>query len=105
MRLTRSVFENDVFLDSAALRVILGRHPEMGRLERLEDEILAAISAPDFVLAGRYGNNIAVRKISAGFFLGSWLMVPYEEGGRVITAFVASDGEKMRERRLVLWRR
>ena len=54
---------------------------------------------------GRYGENIAARRIDAGAFVGKWLMVPYEECGRVKTAFIASRVEKIMKRGVVLWKR
>jgi len=77
----------------------------MRKLLGLNENILLTIAYPDFVFAGRYGENIAVRKIEAGAFKGKWMMVPYEEGGMVKTAFIVSNVKKIIRRRVVLWKR
>jgi hypothetical protein len=74
-------------------------------LRNLEKNISLAVASPDFVFAGEYGENIAVRKIKAGVSRDKWLMVPYEEGGKVKTAFIVSKVEKILRRRVVLWKR
>ncbi|MGC8816299.1 MAG: hypothetical protein ACP5PX_00550 [Candidatus Hadarchaeum sp.] len=101
----QSVFDNDVNLDLVTLRVVLSRHPEMARLERLDQAVVAAVAEPDFVLAGRYGENLAVKRTGDGPSRGGWLVVPYREGEGVSTVFVTKRMEKMLERRLILWKR
>lgn len=104
LKSVKSVFENDVILDSI-VKQVLRRHPETAKLRDLKEGISLAVASPDFVFAGRYGENIAARKIEAGTFEGKWMMVPYEEGGRVKTAFIVSSVEKIIRRRAVLWKR
>lgn len=103
LKSVKSVFGNDVILDSI-VKQVLRRHPEMTKLRDLKESISLAVASPDFVFAGRYGENIAARKIEAKAFKGKWMMVPYEEGGRVKTAFIVSSVEKI-IRRAVLWKR
>ncbi|MGQ9788283.1 MAG: hypothetical protein ACUVQM_03110, partial [Candidatus Hadarchaeaceae archaeon] len=67
-------------------------------------EVISAVAEPDLVLAGRYGENIAVKRIAAGSFQGSCLLVPYWEGGGVST-FSAAKREVKLEGRLILWKR
>ncbi len=75
----------------------------MAKLRDLKESISLAVACPDFVFGGRYGEHIAARKIESGAFEGRWMMVPYEEGGRVKTAFVISNVEKVKK--AVLWKR
>lgn len=74
-------------------------------MKRLDQEVVTAVSEPDFVLAGKYGENIAVKRIVAGYFSGKWLLVPYQEGGDVSTVSATSQIEKMVGGRLILWKR
>ncbi len=104
MESTKSVFGNEVVLDATVVQHILKRHPELKKLRNLEDDILLTVAAPDFVFGGRYGENIAARKIKTGAFNGKWIVVPYDEGGRVKTAFIISDIKKVMQRRVVLWK-
>ena len=103
MKSIKSVFGNDVVLDSSTVKQILRGHPEMAKLQDLKESISLAVACPDFVFAGRYREHIAARKIEAGAFEGRWMMVPYEEGGRVKTAFIVSNVEKVKK--VVLWKR
>ena len=105
LRQIKSVFDSEVTIDAAVIKHILIRHPEMRKLRDLEGSISLTITSPDFVFEGRYGENIAARKIRAGAFRGKWMMVPYEEGGRAKTAFIASKVEKIMKRGIVLWKR
>jgi len=100
----KSVFGSEVTLDTAVVKHVLKRHPEMKRLRDLKGSISLTITSPDFVFKGRYGENIAARRIEAGVFEGKWMMVPYEEYGRVKTAFLASKVEKILKRG-ILWKR
>jgi hypothetical protein len=101
----KSIFGNEVTLDSQVVEHVLKRHPEMNKLRNLIENISLTIASPDFVIQGRYGGSIAARRIEAGVFMGKWIMVPYEEGGSVKTAFIASKVEKMLKRGIVLWTR
>lgn len=101
----KSVFGSEVTLDAAVVKHVLKRHPELKKLRDLKGSVSLAITSPDFVLRGRYGENIAARRIEAGAFGGKWMMVPYEEYGRVKTAFIASKVEKILKRGIVLWKR
>ncbi|MBA7502614.1 hypothetical protein ES706_01207 [subsurface metagenome] len=75
----------------------------MAKLRDLKESISLAVACPDFVFGGKYGKNIAARKIEAEALEGRWMMVPYEEGGRVKTAFIVSNVEKVKK--VVLWKR
>jgi len=99
----KSVFGKDVVLDSSTVKQILRRHPEMAKLRDLKESISLAVACPDFVFRGKYGEHIAARKIEAEAFEGRWMIVAYEEGGRVKTAFVISSVEKIKK--VVLWKR
>jgi len=101
----KSVFGSKVILDTAVVKHVLKRHPEMKRLRNLKGSISLTITSPDFVFEGRYGENIAARRIEAGTFKDKWMMVPYEEYGRVKTAFIASKVEKLLKRGILLWKR
>lgn len=103
MNSIKSVFGNHVILDSSTVKQILRRHPEMAKLRDLKEDISLAVACPDFVFAGKYGENIAAREIETGVFEGKWMMVPYEEGGKVKTAFIVSNVEKIKK--VVLWKR
>lgn len=103
MKSIKSVFGKDVVLDSSIVERVLRRHPEMAKLRDLKESISLAVACPDSVFRGRYGENIAARKIETGAFEGRWMMVPYEEGGRVKTAFIVSNVEKVKK--VVLWKR
>lgn len=105
MRSVKSVFGNNVILDLSIIKQVLRRHPEMAKLGDLKENISLAVASPDFVFAGKYGENIAARKIEAGAFKGKWVMVPYEEDGKVKTAFMVSNVEKTIRRGIVLWKR
>jgi len=82
----------------------LKRHPELKKLQNLEENILLSVGSPDFVLGGRYEENIAVKKIKMGTFKGKWIVVPYEEGGGTKTAFIVSNVKKIKRRRVMLWK-
>ena len=103
--MVKSVFGNEVTLDSAVVKHVLKRHPELKNLRDLKESISLTITSPDFVFEGRYGESIAARRIEAGMFRGKWLMVPYEEHGRVKTAFIASRAERIFKRGIALWKR
>jgi len=100
-----SVFGNEVVLNTSTIEHVLKRHPEFKKFHDLEESIVSVAVPPDLVLAGRYGENIAAKKIMAGISKDKWLMVPYEEDGMVKTVFVVSDVEKLTKKRFVLWRR
>ena len=104
LKSVKSVFGNDVILDSSTVKQILRKYPEMAKLRDLKESISLAVACPDFVFGGRYGEHIAARKIEAKAFKGKWMMVPYEEGGKVKTAFIVSSVEKIIRRRAVLWK-
>lgn len=104
MRSTRSVFGNEVTLDTTVLQHILKRHPELKKLQNLEGDILFTVASPDFVFGGKYEENIAARKIKAGAFKGKWIVVPYDESGQIKTAFIISNVEKIKRERVVLWK-
>ena len=101
----KSVFGNDVTLHHSIIEHILKRHPEMEKFRDLEGSILLIVTSPDLVLAGRYGENIVAKKIEVGAFMDKWMLIPYEEGGVIRTAFIVSGIEKITKRRFVLWKR
>ena len=101
----KSVFGSEVTLDASVIKHVLIRHPEMRKLRDLKGSVSLTITSPDFVFEGRYEESIAARKIEAGVFKGKWMMVPYEEGGRVKTAFIVSKVQKILKRGIVLWKR
>jgi len=82
----------------------LKRHPELKKLQNLEENILLTVASPDFVLGGRYEESIAVKKLKMGAFKGKWIVVPYEEGGGTKTAFIVSNVKKIKRGRVVLWK-
>ena len=104
MGATKSVLGNEVILDATVIQHILKRHPELKKLQNLEEAILLAVASPDFVFSGRYGENIAARKVKTGAFRGKWIVVPYDEGGGIKTAFIISNVEKIKRRRVMLWK-
>lgn len=55
---------------------------------------------PDYVVQGKFGRHIAVRKINRA----KYMVVIYEENEEVITSFITSDLERV-IRREVLWKR
>lgn len=100
---TKSVFGNAVTLDTTVIQHILKRHPELKKLENLDGYILLTVASPDFVFEGRYEENIAAKKIKTGAFKNKWIVVPYDESGRVKTAFIISNVDRIKRRRVVLW--
>jgi len=100
----KSAFKNVVVLSNDGLSHILLRHPELGRVRDLEDVLMSAVKAPDFIVKGRYGEHIAVRYIPDFPLRAKFLIVAYDEGGEVRTAFVTSKPHKIRERE-VIWSR
>lgn len=104
LRSTKSVFGDKVALDTTVPQHILKRHPELKKLQNLEWDILRTVASPDFVFGGRYGENIAVKKIKTGVFKGKWIVVPYDEGGGIKTAFIISSVGRIKRMRVVLWK-
>ena len=95
----RSVFGNTVKLTQSGIDHMLKRHPELEDLN-LAEEIGLAIEDPDYIVQGKFGRHIAVRKIDKA----KYIVVIYEENEEVITSFITSDLERI-IRREVLWRR
>jgi len=104
LRKCKSAFKNVVVLSSEGLSHILLRHPELRRVRDLEDVLMSAVEAPDFVIEGRHGEHIAVRYIPDLPLRAKFLTVAYNEGGEVRTAFVTSKPHKIKERG-VIWSR
>jgi len=104
LRSIKSVFGNDVILDDTVIKHVLKRHPEIGKLQNIDEKISLAIADPDFVFEGRYGENIAVRKIEETV-KDTWIVAPYTENGKVKTTFIVSNIEKIIRRRAMLWKR
>jgi hypothetical protein len=61
------------------------------------------VNAPDYVVRGRHGEHIAIRYIGITPYGAKYIIVPYDEGGEVRTAFITSDVDRIL-RREVLWR-
>jgi len=99
----KSVFRNNVSLTEDGLNHILLRHPELKRIPNLENEIVKTVNAPDYVVRGRHGEHIAIRYIGITPYGAKYIIVPYDEGGEVRTAFITSDVDRIL-RRGVLWR-
>jgi hypothetical protein len=78
---------------------MLKRHPELEDLNLVE-EIGLAIKDLDYIVQGKFGRHIAVRKINKA----KYMVVIYEENEEVITSFITSDLERI-IRREILWRR
>ncbi len=98
------MFGKRVTLTGAGLEHILLRHPELGRIQGLADMILMAVEMPELVVAGRHGEHIAAKRMGIAGFKGKYLVVAYDDGGEVKTAFVTGRIEKIVRRR-VLWKR
>lgn len=69
----------------------------------LENEIVKTVNAPDYVVRGRHGEHIAIRYIGITPYGAKYIIVPYDEGGEVRTAFITSDVDKILKRG-VLWK-
>jgi hypothetical protein len=95
----RTVFGNTVKLTQSGIDHMLKRHPELGGLNLVE-KIALAIKDPDYIVQGKFGRHIAVRKINKA----KCIVVIYEENEEVITSFITSNLERI-SRREVLWRR
>lgn len=76
----------------------------MRRIPSIEDEIVNALTRPEFVIRGFYREHIAVRNIGTTPYGPKHLVVPYNENGEVRTAFITSDASVIL-RRGVIWRR
>jgi len=100
----KSAFENVVVLSSDGLSHILLRHPELRRVRDLEDVLMSTVKAPDFIVKGKHGEHIAVRYIPDFPLRAKFLIVAYNEGGEIRTAFVTSKPHKIKERE-VIWSR
>jgi len=86
------------------IKHVLKRHPEIEKLQNIDKKISLTITDPDFVFEGRYGENIAARKIEETV-KDTWMVVPYTENGKVKTTFIVSNIEKIIRRRAMLWKR
>lgn len=59
----RTVFENTVKLTQSGIDHMLKRHPELEGFNLVE-KIALAIKDPDYIVQGKFGRHIAVRKIN-----------------------------------------
>ena len=91
-------------LSGEGLSHILLRHPELRMIRGLEDVLISAVKAPDFIVEGEHGEHIAVRHVPDLPLKAKFLIVAYDEGGEVRTAFVTSKPHKIAERGII-WRR
>jgi len=73
------------------------------RIPNLHNKIAETINKPKLVIKGLHGEHIAVRNIGLTPYGPKHLIVPYDEGGEVRTAFITSDLDRIL-RREVLWR-
>lgn len=62
-----------------------------------------AVEAPEFVVSGKQGEHIAVRRIDIPKLEGKYLVVVYDEDSEVRTAFVTGKVQKILER-TILWK-
>lgn len=93
----------DVTLTSDTLRHIRERHLERNDVSSdLLELILKVVEDPDFVLLGKYGEHIAIRYNKE---LRRNLVVPFEENGKVKTAFISSKADKLLSTRKIVWKR
>ena len=103
MRSFRSISGNPVTFTNAGMDHIAKRHPELKNFD-LADKISITIESPDYVVQGKFGRYIAVRLEPMLLGKAKYMVVIYEDGGEVITAFMTSKIEKI-VRRTVLWKR
>ena len=103
IRSFRSISGNPVALTNAGMDHIAKRHPELKNVD-LADKIGIAIESPDYVVQGKFGRHIAVRLEPMLIGKAKYMVVIYEDGGEVITAFMTSKIGKI-IRRTVLWKR
>ncbi len=104
VRLCRSALGKRVRVTPGAILHVQLRHPEVRGLKVLEDLIAEVIEDPDIVVKGKHGESIALRSLERLSGSAKYLVVPYDEGGEVKTAFITSQAERIM-RREVLWRR
>lgn len=97
------MFGTTVTLASPGLKHVLLPHPELRGIRKLENLIVSAVEAPEFVVSGRHGEHIAVRRVDVPRFEGKYLVVAYDEDGEVRTAFITGKIEKIL-RRPILWK-
>ena len=92
-----------VRLHDETLERILRKHSELIGIEGL---ILDAVTAPDVVLAGHGKELLAVRHYEITRLGPKDLVVVYREDKQlIITAFLASNPQKLMRRRNSVWRR
>ena len=103
LRICKSVFHNNVSLTEDGLNHTLLRHPELKRMPNIENEIVKTVNAPERVVRGLHGGHIAIRYVGITVYGAKYMIVPYDEGGEVRTAFITSDVDRI-IRRGVLWR-
>ena len=99
----KSVFHNNVSLTEDGLKHILLRHPELKKIPNLENEIVKTVNTPEYVVKGRHEEHIAIRYIGITPYGAKYIIVPYDEGDEVRTAFITSDVDRIL-RRGILWR-
>jgi hypothetical protein len=93
-----SVFGVWIRLPEERWRHIVREHPE---LEAVFEQVLTAVGSPDKVLAGNYGELLAIKEVGSGKFL----VVVYKESvddGFVITAFITSRVRQL-EKKVIVW--
>ena len=103
IRSFRSVSGNMVALTMSGMDHIAKRHPELKNFD-LANRIGIAVESPDYVVQGKFGRHIAVRSEPMMLGKAKYMVVIYEDGGEVITAFMTSKIGKI-IRRNVLWKR
>jgi hypothetical protein len=103
IRSFRPISGNPVALTNAGMDHIAKRHPELKNFD-LANKIGVAIESPDYVVQGKFGRHIAVRSEPMMLGKAKYMVVIYENGGEVITAFMTSKIGKI-IRRNALWKR
>ena len=96
---TISVFGVRIRMTQERWQHVVREHPE---LEGLSKEVLATVGNPEKVLAGNYGELLALKEIIPG----KYLVVAYKEidvdDGFVITAFLSKRIRQL-DKRVVIW--
>ncbi|MBN2230859.1 MAG: hypothetical protein JW779_14825 [Candidatus Thorarchaeota archaeon] len=90
-----SVFGTTVTLNSATLKHIKERHPEVLQLPDLYANIKATIESPDFITAGHTNEIVALKKITGTH---KFLAVFYVERSRIKTLFITSKPDSFKRR-------
>ena len=99
----RSISGNTISLTRSGMDHIAKRHSELKNFD-LANRIGIAVESPDYVVQGNFGRHIAVRSEPMMLGKAKYMIVIYEDGGEVITAFMTSKIGKIIKRN-ILWKR